>query len=167
MPTFAAPWDLRLKLTTGFFVLLLVALIVVGLQPTPDGSALWTAMKVGIPLVILAGAAAFMVRGYRIEGGVLHIHRLGWTTTLNLAGLTDAEVFPGATAGSIRTFGNGGLFGFIGRFRNSLLGSYRAYLTDAARCVVLRFEDKIVVVSPDDPAAFVEAVQVAQGANVS
>lgn len=162
MPTFSAPWDLRLKLVTGFFLVLLAALIAVGLQPTPDGSAAWTTMKVGIPIAIIAGAAAFVVRGYTIRAGVLHIHRLGWDTTIDLAGLTDAEVYPGATAGSIRTFGNGGLFGFIGRFRNSLLGSYRAYLTDAARTVVLRFGEKTIVISPHDPEAFVEAVQTRQ-----
>ncbi len=50
--------------------------------------------------------------------------------------------------GSIRTFGNGGLFCFSGRFRNRKLGSYRAFATDPKLAVVLRFPDKIVVVTP-------------------
>ncbi len=34
-----------------------------------------------------------------------------------------------ALSGSIRTFGNGGLFGYAGFFRNKALGSYRMYIT--------------------------------------
>ncbi|WP_373812815.1 PH domain-containing protein, partial [Porphyromonas loveana] len=33
-----------------------------------------------------------------------------------------------ALSGSIRTFGNGGLFGYAGFFRNKALGSYRMYI---------------------------------------
>lgn len=32
--------------------------------------------------------------------------------------------------GSIRTFGSGGLFGFLGRFRNKALGNYTMYITE-------------------------------------
>ena len=61
---------------------------------------------------------------------------------------------------SIREFANGGLFSYTGGFHNSVLGSYRAFVTDHARTVVLRFPDRaagdrVVVLSPDDPEAFV------------
>lgn len=64
--------------------------------------------------------------------------------------------------GSVRTFGNGGFFGFIGWFRHALLGSYRAYATDPANAVVLHFEDDTVVITPDDPAAFARSVEEAR-----
>jgi hypothetical protein len=44
-------------------------------------------------------------------------------------------------------------------YRNALLGTYRAFVTDPAHMVVLRFGNKTIVVSPDDPAAFIEAVR--------
>ena len=54
----------------------------------------------------------------------------------------------------------GGLFSIGGRnCRNRRLGRYDAYATDPARCVVLRFPDRIVVMTPDDPDAFVEAIE--------
>ncbi len=62
---------------------------------------------------------------------------------------------PDALRGSIRLFGNGGMFSFTGLFRSPKLGRYRAYVTDPARTVTLRFADRVVVVSPSDPAAFV------------
>ena len=42
--------------------------------------------------------------------------------------------------------------------------SYEAYATDPRRSVVLRFADRVVVVTPDDPSAFVEAVNAVRNA---
>ena len=50
-----------------------------------------------------------------------------------------------------------------GCFWNRKLGRYRAYVTDPKRAVVLRFDDRVVVVSPDCPAEFVAAVSKTRG----
>jgi len=60
--------------------------------------------------------------------------------------------------GSIRLFGNGGFFSFTGVFQSRKLGRYRAFVTDPARCVILRFTGRVVVVSPADPEAFIRDV---------
>ena len=144
---FDAPWSGTLKLlTTLFCAVLLVAATQVG----PVGAA----AIVGL----LAVCAALAVRGYSVGGGELLVHRLGWTSRFDLARLTSADVAPGATRGSIRTFGIGGLFGFIGRFRNTTLGPYRAYVTDPANAVVLRLGRETIVVTPEHPAEFVAAI---------
>ena len=79
---------------------------------------------------------------------------------LNL--VASADYSPGATLGSVRTFGIGGLFGFVGHFRNAFLGPYRAYATDPANAVVLRLGREVVVVTPERPAEFVAAIEAAQ-----
>ncbi len=56
----------------------------------------------------------------------------------------------------IRTFGNGGRFGFTGRFRNRTPGPYRAFATDGERTVVIELRDGAVVVTPDRPEVFAE-----------
>ncbi|MBK5099204.1 MAG: hypothetical protein JJE01_15605, partial [Gemmatimonadetes bacterium] len=61
----------------------------------------------------------------------------------------------------IRVFGIGGAFAFAGKFRNATLGSYRAYVTDPSFCVVLDLGSETVVVTPDSPVRFVEAVLLA------
>ena len=73
--------------------------------------------------------------------------------------LPSAEADPVALKGSIRLAGNGGLFAFCGWFRNSKLGVYRAFCTDLAHAVVLRFPDRTVVVTPDQPDKFVAAIR--------
>ena len=58
---------------------------------------------------------------------------------------------------SLRTWGIGGVFSFSGHFVNTL-GRYRAFVTDPQRTVVLRLSRGILVVSPDRPEDFVDAV---------
>jgi len=99
-------------------------------------------------------SAAFMVRGYVLTDTSLIIKRLGWEHRLDLFRLISATVDPDAFRRSLRLFGNGGFFSFTGWFRNKKLGVYRAYATDARRAVVLRFSDKTVVITPDDPQKF-------------
>jgi hypothetical protein len=60
--------------------------------------------------------------------------------------------------GSVRTCGNGGLYSFTGWYWNQELGRYRAFVTDHAKIVVLRYPESTVVVSPGDPEGFVKAV---------
>jgi hypothetical protein len=66
--------------------------------------------------------------------------------------------------GSLRTMGIGGLFGFVGHFHNEILGSYKAYATNEFNTVVLVFGDQTIVVTPDEPDEFVEAVLAAKTA---
>jgi len=145
---FRAPWGTKLWTVTGLFLALVI----------------FVAWRAGRPaswglLAVAVVAATFMVRGYSVADGRLLVHRLGWSTKFDLSELTSAEFSPGATMGSIRVMGIGGLFGFIGRFRNEMLGVYRAYATDSANTVVLDFGGSKVVVTPENPAEFVAAVE--------
>ena len=70
--------------------------------------------------------------------------------------------------GSVRVFGNGGLFSITGRFWNRKLGWYRAYATDPSRAVVLRYPKRTVVITPHDPQHFImRARDVHQGRGLS
>ncbi len=145
---FRAPWGTKLWVATIAFLLIIV---VVTWRAGPPTS--WVLLAVAV------GAATFMVRGYSIVDDRLLVHRLGWSTKFDLSELRTAEFSPGATLGSVRVMGVGGLFGFIGRFRNEMLGVYRAYATDSANTVVLDFGGSKVVVTPENPAEFVAAVE--------
>lgn len=151
--TFVAPWGRAITLISLGISALLVA---VAWLAAMQEEATWVAV---LPIAILLGAAAFAILGYRVEADAVIIRRPGWTTRLPLSGLVEVEAMPGAMKRSLRTFGNGGLFGFSGRYRNRRLGAYRAWVTDRRRMVVLRFLERTIVLSPDDPQAFVEAVR--------
>jgi hypothetical protein len=144
---FFAPWSTRLKLMTGGLVIVLIIAAV--------ATKGWGSLVI---LAILLVAAAFAIRGYSVMDGKLLVHRLGWANKFDLANLVSAEVSLGATMGSLRTMGIGGLFGFVGHFHNEILGSYKAYATNEFNTVVLVFGDETIVVTPDDPEEFVEVV---------
>lgn len=149
--SFDAPWGTSLRWMTAVTVAVLLALAAFG-AATSGGDAYRLLALTVLPLAILLGAIPFSILGYRITGDFLLIRRPLWTTRVDLCGLREVRADPKAMSGSLRLFGNGGLFSFTGRFRNSSLGSYRAWVTDPARAVVLELPGRTVVVSPDRPA---------------
>jgi len=144
-----ASWDIFLQLITTSICILAIGMIIYN----PD------TMPILIWGGIIVGSALFMVRGYSIQNSTLIIQRLGWTTEFDLTNLKKVELKPGAMKKSWRTFGIGGLFGWIGKFYNNRLGSYRAYATNRYKCVVLELEETKLIVTPKDPARFVETVE--------
>ncbi len=147
---FAAPWSSALTvISVGMTVVLLLAVL--------SGSVVATA----ILAVTFVGAAALAVRGYAVEPGALVIERPGWQTRIDLAGLESAEADPDAMRWAFRTWGVGGPFAFVGRYRSRSAGAFTAYATDRERAVVLRWPGRTVVVTPDDPETFVTAVEAA------
>jgi hypothetical protein len=152
---FAAPWGRLLRAMTLLSALLLagVALAVLLLE---DDAARWWILA--LPLGVLPLAALFMVRGYRVTADGLEIGRPGWRSRVPLGPAATAEVDTQALDGAIRLFANGGLFTFAGWFRSRRLGSFRAWVNDPVRSVIVRDRGRAWVVSPDDPAAFVQAM---------
>ncbi|MEI8341522.1 MAG: PH domain-containing protein [Verrucomicrobiota bacterium] len=108
-----------------------------------------------LPLALVPVCALFTIRGYSITPGEILIHRLLWSTRLPRTGLQSAIFDPSAMCKSIRTCGNGGLYSITGWYWNKTLKSYRAYVTDPKLTVVLRYENRRIVVSPENPEAFV------------
>ena len=155
---FSAPWGRQVKSATLVGAAVLVAFAAL---PWLLGAAGVPAIVASlVPLCILVGGAMCGVRQYGVMPNVIVIHRFGWTTRLSRFGLQRVEVEPGVMRGSLRVLGNGGLFALVGRFRNTRLGAYRALVTDPDRTVVLHYTDRRVVLSPDRPAQFAQALGV-------
>jgi len=147
---FTAPWSRSLRLLTTFSVLLLLTLALAGSLLGPRQLLVWRLAMVGAPLVLLVGSLVFMVRGYVLTETRIEVRRLGWSTRLPFAGLR----------GSLRLFGNGGLFAISGWFWNRRIGRFHAYATDPERAVLLRYRDgNQVVVTPHDVQHFIVRVR--------
>lgn len=146
-----APWSNGLKLVSTFGTVLLLVIAAILSRHQPPAHS-WIAL---LFLLILVGCALFTVRGYALSPDALLVQRLLWQTSVSLSGLQSVEAAPDVMARSIRIIGNGGLYSYSGRFRNRALGTYRAFVTDSRRTVILRFQDRTVVISPGDPEAFV------------
>ncbi|MES2475810.1 MAG: PH domain-containing protein [Verrucomicrobiota bacterium] len=154
MKIYQAPWGKTLKVLSLVMVLLAVAMLF-GASFLPGGTLGWRiGTRFGLAAVVLA-CLPFMVLGYEITADAILIRRPLWKTRLELKGLISAVAVPNAMEKCLRTCGNGGMFSFTGWFWNNSLGTFSAYVTDHERTVVLRFEKRTVVVSPDRPEDFV------------
>jgi Bacterial PH domain len=161
---FSAPWSRSLRRATAGAVTVLLAVMLVGLLAGPPQLRWWPVAMVGVPLAALVGALPFMVRGYVLTPDSIQVRRLGWSTTLPLAGLVAVGGEPDGLRGSLRLFGNGGLFSISGWFWNRKLGRFRAYATDQDRAVVLRYRNGAkVVVTPHDVQHFIIKVRTVAG----
>ncbi|HEX3126953.1 MAG TPA: PH domain-containing protein [Thermoanaerobaculia bacterium] len=158
--SFGAPWSTLLKIMTAFAVAILAIVGFVFVTEFPRE----VAAEIPFYFAMLAvsgaflGSAFFVVRGYELEPNVLLVRRLLWSTKIPLDNLTNAWADETAMKGSLRLFGNGGLFVFAGLFTNRKLGRYRAFATQPRNSVVLKFTNRTVVVTPDRPVEFLQAL---------
>jgi hypothetical protein len=148
---FDAPWGWLLTGVTATLVLLLSGFLVAAAVRADATGIVW-------PLLALIAGAFFVIRGYELAGDVLRIERLGWRSHIKLQGLRSVIIDPALLRCSLRV-GNGGFFCFSGWFRNRKLGWYRLFATDPRRAVLRRFDDRKVVVTPDDPELFAAQVK--------
>jgi hypothetical protein len=152
--TYTAPWGKSLRFMSWFCVAL--GFIIPGAVYFTDQTGPTNWLSVGcLYWALLLGAALFTIRHYALRPNELVIQRLLWTTRLPLSGLQSAEFTPGVMRRSLRLWGNGGMFSITGWYRNRALGTYRAFVTDLNRTVVLRFPKRTIVVSPENPEQFV------------
>jgi hypothetical protein len=160
----AAPWPKTLSVISLLGTAVIGAVGFFAWRAIPYGTSAPYAVAVGtlvaaVAPAVLFGAALFCVRGYELASGGLVVRRLLWSSRVELDGLTRAWADADAMCRSIRVWGNGGLFAFTGLYRNKSLGTYRVFVTDPARAVVLRLPQRAVVISPADPGAFLEALR--------
>jgi hypothetical protein len=152
MNRYRAPWG---KLLIGTSSVLTVICVVVGIAVWLEiaQERIWIG---ALPLLLAGVCSLFAIRGYTLTPDAILVHRLFWTTELSRQGLSVARVQPNAMNSSIRIFGNGGFYSFSGYYWNRALGTYRAFVTDHHRTVVLTFGSRRpVVLSPDAPEQFV------------
>jgi hypothetical protein len=155
----AAPWSRALKVSSAVGTVLLVGIGFAAHRaiPVPAGFTHYfgLSMTLVLPAILVLGLL-FTVRGYVVSSTDLAIQRLLWATHVPLSGLQRVSLEPAICKGSVRIFGNAGLFGFTGLYRSSRLGRYRLFGTDLAHSVVLAFPDRSVVITPAAAHAFVE-----------
>jgi hypothetical protein len=63
------------------------------------------------------------------------------------------------TQNSIRTFGSGGLWGFLGKFKNSGLGDYTMYVTNTSNMITVKTNDDVFIFSCDHPDEIVDYIE--------
>ena len=147
----AAPLDMMAKIVT------VVMVAAAGAVPFVPGMVMYTVV---ILPVILFITWLFSVTGFAIENNSLIVSRPLWKTTIVIPPGSIARMEPEVRMGLLRTFGNGGLFGYTGRFRNRKLGFFNAYATNWKHAVSVTSggQDFCIVVTPEDVEGFIQSI---------
>ena len=167
---FDAPWDSGLKLATGLvfavtgsITLLLAwtslrmsevsASTIVGLVPL---------VFLSMPLLLLWAAWLEAPRAFTLDDAAIRVERRSGPVIIPLSGLRDVrELEPRIFFR--REGGLGGFFGYSGNFHSEALGRVRLYATRSDCRVLLVTDQGPVVLTPGDPARFVEEVRARLG----
>lgn len=163
---FEANWSRLVCILTGVVVLILVygatTLLFIASESTTEATPRFLLYGNALFLYgILLYLFLFAPRGYRIDEGEVRIRRRIGEKKWSLAGLESVRILAQSEMkGTLNLIGSGGAFGFWGILHNPALGTFRSYCTNTAQCVLLQFSNgKKIVLSPDDPEAFLRALQ--------
>jgi len=158
---FKTSLDKTARAITIIFTALFISIIaLLYMLRIPDNDAV-SPMYIAIILLLLYCAAfAFHPSGYKITGDTLFICRPAGKVRIKRSDVKSATVIDKKDiSGAIRTFGVGGVFGYYGCFANYTLGSMTWYATRKDKAVLITTtKNKKIVVTPDDPMAFIAAL---------
>ncbi len=161
MTEYRAPYDSTVRTTTiavcailaGVIVLMLVLMVTF---PMPVMRVLFAALAGGI-FVIPALSYRFAPTGYVLEPHRLIVERPAGPLMFPLERPLDARR-QDRLGSTVRTGGNGGLFGAYGNFRNKELGSFKVYARRGRDYVIISTPSQTIVVGPDNPDQFVREI---------
>ena len=159
---FAAPWDGRLRLTTGAICVtfVLAAGVLVWLART-DGDSGATIVAIGGAgllggMVVLSGLHYPIANA--LEGGTLRILRRLRPREIPLSRVRAAGPVGPVLRGAVRLGGSSGLFGWFGRYWTRSLGQLDAYATRTVGLVQLDTPEGRFILSPEPADAFLDEV---------
>jgi hypothetical protein len=152
METYKASLDYLSKFLTGliFFVGIFGIGLMLTQQPWYGGLVVTL-----VPVIILIPSYMYSVKGYQITGGKLVIQRVfsKLNREIKLSEIESVSIpLKSDFRWTIRTFGNGGVFGYYGMFANPKLGSFREYVTNRKNriMIILKATKNKIVISPED-----------------
>jgi hypothetical protein len=159
---FKASFGNRVKVITASFFVFFAAMFASGNWPirseTGKSAPIYTLVIFG---AIFAIGFFSIIRHYRITRNELIVQRPLFRFKLKKINIRKVEILKKGDLGyAIRTFGIGGLFGFTGQFYNTRYGNMTWYRTRTDKIVmVTTSSNRKIVLSPDEPEAFVAALQ--------
>lgn len=111
-------------------------------------------------IVIFLNGYSLKASNYKIHENNLIVQFPFSKKSIPLTAIESAErIEKDKIKGSLRVFGNGGLFGYYGQFENKILGQMNWYITQKENLVLIQTTNgQKIVLSPNQPNAFVDAL---------
>ncbi|MDR0811808.1 MAG: PH domain-containing protein [Paludibacter sp.] len=114
---------------------------------------------VTIALVLLV-CACYIPRSVEVGEGSVKLQKFVGNISIPVSEIQEIRTIAYRDiSNSIRLFGSGGLFGYLGSFSNNALGKYTMYATDKNNLFLIRTADKTYVFSCNNSKELVELLQ--------
>lgn len=126
----------------------------------PQENMLFSAAMLTLFLGVLFLSWAYAPQHYLVTKDEVIIKRFLKNYRISMEEISKARILSDKeTKNTWRTFGNGGLFGVYGRFRNGRIGDMLYFAQRLKRLVMIELKNgKKIVLSPDERAEFVSEV---------
>jgi hypothetical protein len=155
---FSASLDKFSKTITTAVTLLFLVLLYSQYQVWISTYQKWIPLAMGF-FFIAVYALCYCLKplGYEITHGELIISRYLGNVSIPRSDIQQVSLLSQESIKrSIRTFGNGGLFGYVGKFYNRTMGKMTWYITRRDSLVLVETKDgRKILLSPDEPEQFV------------
>ena len=159
--SFPCTWSMGVTAITAITIIILVASTYFIWTDDFPSSMLW--LKYTLIVVFIAtiiGGLGYMPIRLTIENDKIILHRLFGAINIPIKDIIEIKAIENSeTAFSIRTFGSGGLFGYLGKSKNKKLGYYTMYATDINELILIRTDRKTYVFSCRNRDKFIESVK--------
>ena len=159
--SFPCTWSMGVTAITAITIIILVASTYFIWTDDFPSSMLW--LKYTLIVVFIAtiiGGLGYMPIRLTIGNDKIILHRLFGAINIPIKDIIAIKAIPNSeTAFSIRIFGSGGLFGYLGKFKNKKLGYYTMYATDINELILIRTARKTYVFSCRNRDKFIESVK--------
>ncbi|MBU3837297.1 MAG: PH domain-containing protein [Candidatus Phocaeicola faecigallinarum] len=159
--SFPCTWSMGVTAITAITIIILVASTYFIWTDDFPSSMLW--LKYTLIVVFIAtiiGGLGYMPIRLTIGNDKIILHRLFGAINISIKDIIEIKAIPNSeTAFSIRIFGSGGLFGYLGKFKNKILGNYTMYATNVNELILIRTDRKTYVFSCKNRDEFIESVK--------
>ena len=161
--TFKASFDWSVKIITVAFCLFWFTFLFLGVF---NFETFGTIIFPLIMTLIVLWSFLWHVQSYEVTNGGIEIKRPIGPVLISFRSINYTKRVENDDLGIIiRTFGNGGIFGFNGIFRSSIQGKITFYGTQQRNYVIVETDLKKYVLTPDEPFEFVKSVENRVGVN--
>ncbi len=152
MDTYECTWGMvPILITVG--VIVVVAIILywilckVRIYWHVKRSVSYSLLVSGFLLIMIAlGPALYTPLKLSLTEKCFSIHYIFWNYNVPIKNIQEAELYHGSE-GDIRIFGSGGLWGYLGKFKNKQLGLYEMYVTNPSEMMSIETQKGYIIVS--------------------
>lgn len=139
------------RLAIGMTIGVILLVIVIAIAGFAWNQPILVQFDIVVPFAVVVMCYLFAPKSYTVNENELTINRPIGKVHIALKDIIKVEKIDRFEGFTIRTFGNGGLFGFYGRYYNSVIGKMILYTTRSNNRILIKTnKEKNIVISPDD-----------------